>query len=97
MVNMVMSDFTLKGEHVMAIARLYNDKPVFDLDICGETLIEGAEYSELLKAMETIRDELEALSSYWKEPGRQLAEFNKLWSSKEGEADGIQLQALAEE
>ena len=82
MVNMVMSDFTLKGEHVMTVARLHNEKPVFDLDICGETLIEGAEYNELLKAMETIRAELEELSSYWRKPGELLSEFDGLWRNK---------------
>lgn len=75
---MVTSNFTLTGKKVVCVARQSEGKALFDLYLEADLtpMVVGADYNELLTFCETLREELEELSTYWQDAGRQLAHFH---------------------
>lgn len=73
-----MTNFTMTGKRVICVARKNEDRAVYDLYLEEEMtpMIVGASYNELLTYCETMREELEELSTYWQDVGRQLANFH---------------------
>lgn len=84
---MVTTNFTLRGEHVMVLAWLdENKKPVYSLEIDNEVIVDGIPYDKLLKLAEAINGELYSISTAWDKAGSQLAEFHRVWTEMEVKA-----------
>ena len=84
---MVTTNFTLRGEHLMVLAWLdENKRPVFSLEIDGESIVDGIPYDKLIKLADAIGDELSSISTPWDKAGSSLAEFHRVWTAKEVEA-----------
>ena len=80
---MVKTNFTLKGELVEVVAYLSEGKPVYSVDIDGNTIMDGIDYNKLLNLANSIIFDLDCVRKSWIEEGRELMEFNEAWAKKE--------------
>lgn len=76
---MKMQNFTLAGRRVTVVARVGNGKPLFDLDIGTETILEGVPYNYLIDFCKGLQSELGEVTIYWDAAGKELANFNSQW------------------
>lgn len=80
---MVKTNFTLKGELVEVVAYLREGRPVYSLDIDGNTIADGISYNKLLNLANSIIFDLDQVRKSWCEEGRELMEFNSAYAKKE--------------
>lgn len=80
---MVKTNFTLKGELVEVVAYLSDGKPVFSLDIGGNTIADGIGYKSLIAYASGILRDLDCVRKNWIDEGRELMEFASAYAKKE--------------
>lgn len=80
---MVKTNFTLKGELVEVVAYLREGRPVYSLDIDGNTIADGIGYNKLLDFANSIIFDLDHVRKNWCEEGWELMEFDFAHAKKE--------------
>lgn len=93
---MKIKNFTLEGKAITVQARLdfKTKKPVYDLMLKDAENLYALNKGDYSGVLDAIRDDLDELKHSY-DIGRMFSCFRESW--EEGDGDGIQLPAVAEE